>query len=67
MVDLKKAVDRIEGELRVVNKRKDGLLGVREGSAIKEEEGEGSQRGQRESSSALRVSVQRASLFCHAW
>lgn len=39
MIELKKAVDRIQGEIRMVKKKKDTLLGIEEDPEVKREDG----------------------------
>ncbi|KAK4055236.1 swr complex subunit [Microbotryomycetes sp. JL201] len=53
LIELKKAADRIEGELRTVNKKKNLLLGIEEEPDVKREDGDDG-RGDRESSAAAR-------------
>ncbi|KAM0793439.1 hypothetical protein ACM66B_000884 [Microbotryomycetes sp. NB124-2] len=53
LTELKKAVDRIEGELRTVTKKKNLLLGIEDEPDVKREDGEDG-RADRESSAAAR-------------
>lgn len=53
LVELKKAVDRIQGEIRMTKKKKDALLGVDDETEVKKEDGDES-RADRETS--IRVS-----------
>jgi DNA methyltransferase 1-associated protein 1 len=61
LVELKKAVDRIQGEMRMTSKKKDALLGIEDVAEVKKEDGDDS-RADRETS--IRVSGPSRKAWC---
>ncbi|GAA5887666.1 hypothetical protein JCM5296_004452 [Sporobolomyces johnsonii] len=57
MVEVKKAVDRIQGEMRLVKKKKNMLLGIEEDPAIKAEEDEAARQRNKRSASVASSTV----------